>query len=41
VALLENGSDLLLPTGRFFSAEVSYTEAHDGDDPSLVKEVKW
>lgn len=41
VALLENENDGVLPTGKFFSAELSYTEANEGEDPSIVKEISW
>ncbi|KAK3255673.1 hypothetical protein CYMTET_35156 [Cymbomonas tetramitiformis] len=41
VALLESSDGSLLPTEQFFSAEVSYTEHHEGEDPSLVKEIQW
>mmetsp|Transcript_16804 Transcript_16804/g.34225 ORF Transcript_16804/g.34225 Transcript_16804/m.34225 type:complete len:314 (-) Transcript_16804:93-1034(-) len=45
VALMRNdegrGSSLSLSTGRFFSAEASYTESREGEDPSEVFEIQW
>jgi len=41
VALMSPQNGETMPTEKFFSAEISYTEVHEGEDPSLIKEISW
>jgi len=41
VALMESQDGSPLPSGKFFSAELSYTESQDGEHPSRVFQIQW